>query len=307
MNRSFVLFAVLLSLLNALIPGVAWSCACGCGVFEVGTAAMLPTHPGGMAFLEYDSLNQNKNWTGSSRGSDDDNSDKQLRTNFFTVGVQYMLDRKWGFMVEVPYWNRMFKTADDSGNIGRFNSSAVGDIRVRGLYTGFSADMSTGLAFGLKLPSGDYYAPGFDRDSQIGTGSTDLLFGGFHVGSLFGSAAWNWFANGQIQQPTLISGGYRPGAELDVAVGAYYHRWNLDGLKLSPLGQLVASRRLRDSGILANSPNSGYERLIVSPGFEVDASSVRFYADVGFPVYQFVNGNQLVASPLYKLNVGYAF
>jgi hypothetical protein len=36
------------------MPGVAHACACGCGVFDVGGTAMLPTGPGGMAFLQYD-------------------------------------------------------------------------------------------------------------------------------------------------------------------------------------------------------------------------------------------------------------
>ncbi len=40
------------------------------------------------------------------------------------------------------------------------------------MYTGFSDDMSKGIIFGLKLPSGSYTAAGFDRDTQIGTGST---------------------------------------------------------------------------------------------------------------------------------------
>jgi hypothetical protein len=33
-------------------------------------------------------------------------------------------------------------------------------------------------------------APGIDRDSQIGTGSTDLILGGFHRGMLSGDNAW---------------------------------------------------------------------------------------------------------------------
>ena len=41
------------------------------------------------------------------------------------------------------------------------------------MYTGFSKDMSKGLIFGVKLPTGDYTAANFDRDTQIGTGSTD--------------------------------------------------------------------------------------------------------------------------------------
>ena len=48
-----------------------------------------------------------------------------------------------------------------------------------GMYTGFSNDMSKGIIFGVQLPTGNYTAPGFDRDTQIGTGSTDLILGAF--------------------------------------------------------------------------------------------------------------------------------
>ena len=47
------------------------------------------------------------------------------------------------------------------------------------MYTGFFKDMSTGVIFGLKLPTGTYTAPGLDRDTQIGSGSTDLMLGGY--------------------------------------------------------------------------------------------------------------------------------
>ena len=307
MNRFISCISLLLSVVILLAPSPVWACACGCGVFDVGTASMLPTHPGGMVFLEYDELNQNQNWSRYSKASNDDNSDKQLRTNFFTVGVQYMLDRQWGFMAELPYWNRYFKTTDDSGNIGEFNHSAVGDIRLRGVYTGFSSDMSTGLTFGLKLPTGDFTYPGFDRDTQIGTGSTDLLVGAFHMGRVPGANSWNWFTNGQLNEPMLIAGGYRPGAEIDAALGAYYDQWRLGGLKIAPLAQVVGSHRRRDSGMFAHSPDSGYDRVILSPGIEFDAAAFRIYGDVGFPVYQYFNGNQLVTAQLYKLSIGYAF
>ena len=42
------------SLASVLAPGFALACACGCGVFDVGTAAMILTHPGGMLYLEDD-------------------------------------------------------------------------------------------------------------------------------------------------------------------------------------------------------------------------------------------------------------
>ena len=77
--------------------------------------------------------------------------------------------------------------------------------------------------------------------------------------------------------------------------------------QLSPVLQLVISDRLRDSGPLANSVGSGYQRLLVAPGLEYDAGSFKFYADLEVPVYQDVNGNQLVARRQYKLIMAYKF
>ena len=45
----------------ALAPGTVWGCACGCGIFEVGTSAMFPEGSGGMAFQTYAFQNQNQN------------------------------------------------------------------------------------------------------------------------------------------------------------------------------------------------------------------------------------------------------
>ena len=296
-----------LVLIFAASPSPLWACACGCGVFDVGTSALMPTHPGGLAYLEYGYANQNRNWSGGKRASDDNNADKQIRTSFFTGGVQYMFDRSWGYMVDVPVWARHFETTDVNGNVAGFDHSSIGDIRVRGVYAGFSEDMSSGLTFGLKLPTGPFNTPDFDRDTQIGTGSTDLLLGAFHRGLIPAVGMWSWFTNVQWDEPVINAGGFRPGAEVDATLGSYYDGWRAGGVKISPIAQVVGCARWRDQGVLSMSGDSGYQRVLLAPGFEFSKGPVRVYADVGFPVYQFVNGDQLVASELYKLNVGWAF
>ena len=83
--------------------------------------------------------------------------------------------------IKVPYWFRTFRTdigIPGAPDVETYRHSALGDIRVLGTYTGFSADMSSGLSVGLKLPTGDWTYPNFDRDTSIGTGTTDLLLGG---------------------------------------------------------------------------------------------------------------------------------
>src|ERR1700689_2959372 len=123
-----------------------------------------------------------------------------------------MFNRSWGISGELPYTSRFFKTTENDGTVAGFDHSAVGDIRIRGVYSGFSPDMSTGITFGLRLPTGDYTYPNFDPDTEIGSGSTDFLLGGYHVGEIPGSN-WDWFLSGEGDQPMLHYAGYLPGTE----------------------------------------------------------------------------------------------
>jgi len=295
-----------------LTPGLALACACGCGVFDVGTGTMLPTDVGGAVWAEYHFMNQTQNWHGMSSAPGVNNDDKIIRTNFFTAGLQYMFNRKWGIEAEVPYWDRTFKTTTGfpvAGDTQIFNHDALGDVRVKGVYSGFSNDMSTGITFGLKLATGDFTYANFDRDSSIGTGSTDLLLGAYHMGD-FGDAdiPFNWFVNGQWDQPFVDQLNYRPGDELDAAIGSYYNSLDLGNAgKLSPLLQLITSIRMHDVGLNADPADSGYQRLLISPGVEYDVSNIKLYGDVEVPVFQNVNGNQVVAPVLFKFIVGYNF
>lgn len=290
-----------------LSPSLAMACACGCGVFDVGTGSMMPMDTGGTVWFEYDGLNQSQNWSGTSRASKDQNEDKILRSDFFRVGGEYMFNRSWGVMAMVPYINRTFKTTNDDGNTPTFHHSDIGDIHLQGVYSGLSDDMSTGLTFGLKLPNGHYDHNGFDRDTETGTGSTDLLLGGYHMGALTDDNRFNWFANGQYERAVSIRDHYRPGDEWDAASGIYYNVGQWGSGKIAPLLQLLGSYRIRDSGQAANPDNSGYTRLLISPGVEYDVNNVKLYGDVEVPIYQNINGNQLTAPVQFKFIVGYSF
>ena len=303
MSRTKIAIAALVAI--ALIPAQSLACACGCGVFDVGTSSMLPTHSGGMAWLEYDFMNQNKNWHGTSSAPRADNDDKDIRSNFFVAGAQYMWSRAWGAEIQVPYTERHFTTDTGGGDIERFNHSTLGDIHVEGIYSGFSSDMSSGITFGLKLPTGDYTASNFDRDTQIGSGSTDLLLGGYHMGNLAGPV--DWFANIQWDQPFLTRAGYRPGTEIDAAAGMYYNTWRIGSVKIAPLAEVIDSYRLGDRGPAANRENTGYERILLAPGVELRVASWRLYGDVEFPVYQNMKGDQLTSSEMFKFNISHSF
>ena len=183
-------------------------------------------------------------------------------------------------------------------------------MRIEGLFTGFFADLSAGVNLGLKLPTGNYqFDPDVvDRDTQIGTGSTNILMGGFYRHHVNLRAKLFWFAQTELDLPVLTQDHYRPGLELNSAVGLYYGGWTVGRAKVSPVAQILVSERTSDGGSESAHPvASGYQRVLLSPGIEVDIHSVTFYADAEVPVYQNFVGNQIAAPVLFKATLAYAF
>ncbi|EQD63463.1 lipoprotein [mine drainage metagenome] len=291
------------------LPQTAHACACGCGVFQVGTNNLLPTTLGNgtLLFAQVDYLDQSRDWSGSSSAPVADNADKNIRTLFQSIGVQTMVNRDWGLRVEVPYWQRHFTTLDAAGTPVSYDHGALGDIRVMGMYTGFSPDRSSGLMFGLKLATGDWTYPNFDRDTEIGTGTTDLLLGGYHQWKFGAEGGWGGFVQILADLPANSRAGYRPGNELDTSVGVYPQGWALGSdMRLTPMLQALVSLRQHDRGINADPANSGYQRVLFSPGFELAWQRLRVDVALAAPVYQYVKGYQLVAPWQASVNVSYA-
>jgi len=289
--------------LLAFMPGEAWACACGCSIFDVGTSSLIPSGPGGTAFLELDLLDQTKNWSGDSSAPAANNGDKHIRSEFWLAGGQYMFDDDWGVMVEVPYTERMFHSTDPD-NTGTFRHGALGDVKLMGVYSGFDPDMSSGVIFGVKLPTGDHTYAHFDPDVEIGSGSTDVIFGAYKTGAFDIAQSFSWFAQAMWQHEIATRDGYTPGSELNAAAGVSYN--NL-GARLVPILQMLVSRRGRDGGSTGEPDTTGYTRLLVSPGLEASLNGWKLYGDMELPVFQHVNGNQLIAPAAFKFVASYSF
>jgi len=325
--------ALLLAAAAFAAPNLAQACACGCGVFDIGDGTMIATDsPSGFtAWFRFATMDQNQNWEFGSRAPASDNADKAIKTDFYIFGGQYVINHKWTLMAELPIYDRALTTTDDGtvlgppGSINTRHIADLGDLQLTAMYTGLASDMSTGLSFGLKLPTGNSTGPNgplggpeFDRDSLPGTGSTDLVFGGYHVGKITADEKLSYFAQARYQAAVATRDGYRPGNEFDAALGVGY---NLGGFgkvsKIVPVLQLINSYRAHDTGINADPLNSGYERLLISPGVEVRLQRFAIYADVALPIYQHTNAapnpavegtaGQLVASSLFKVQVTYGF
>jgi len=297
-----------------LAPSPGRPCACGCGIYAVGTSDALPSGTGGTGFLDFAYQDQDRNWTGDAPAPAAENPDKDIRTTFVSAGFQEVLSPSWSYRVDVPYEFRHFETTGGAtGNdLVSLNFNGFGDVRLQATYTGLNPGLTTGVSFGLKLPTGSYtqndaYGD-IDRDSELGTGSTDLLLGAFHRFGLDAAYQWNAYVQGILDLPLLTQVGYRPGVEFDAAFGVYYSGWSLGPLRLTPTGLVKAALRSSDSGPNASQPvASGFERLILAPGLGLAVGRSKVYADVEVPVLQHFTGNQLASSVLFRVEVSYAF
>jgi hypothetical protein len=264
----------------------------------------MPTSSGIRMTLLYDYMDQRTNWSDWRTAASNLNSDRELRTNFYTLGLQYMANREWGVMIEIPVWDRYFVTTDETGITASAYHTSLADIRVMGMYTGLSEDMSTGIVFGLKLPTGPFSQSLLDRDTQIGTGTTDVLFGGYRMGQEDG---WGWYVQALLQHALSPRDDYRPGDNFDLSIGMHYDNL-LENHNIVPNLQLVASFRGMDRGSNASPDNTGYERLYVSPGIEVNAGGhLTFFGNLKIPIITHVRGYQLVAPALSTVTLSYRF
>ncbi len=316
-----------------LAPAIAAACACGCGIFDVGGASgLMPDYAEGdySLYFRYDYMNQNTNWRGDSKAPARLNDDKDLQTSFYTEGAQWRINRDWTVMAELPVYARHLTTTDDgtvqgpAGTQYTGKDTALGDLQLMAVYTGISPDMSTGIIGGVKLPTGDFTGPTgalggaeLDRDSLPGTGSTDLILGAYHNGALSTDGRVGYYVQTRANLPVAGQGGYLPGSEFDSAAGVGYAFDQVKPLKnITPVFSLLTSYRLRDSGPEADRYNSGYFRLLAAPGVQFQYRNIRLYAAVEVPLYQHVNAaaigqsdasGQLVASPLYTMQINYDF
>ena len=336
LHRTILVVGMLPALLGLLLsPAPALACACGCGIFDVGMSSgmLLPsdTDTGWSVWARYNYMDQNKNWEGTSSAPASDNGDKEIKTHFITLGGQYMINHSWSVMAELPLFDRALTTTDDgsvTGTAGAIYTGRMfdmGDLMIQGVYTGFSSDLSTGISFGIKLPTGNYTGPTgaaggseFDRDSLPGTGSTDLMIGAYHVGALTHDNLLGYFVQARYQVAVATRNDYRPGNELDAAAGLNYSFMNVGFFgRITPVIQLLASNRMADSLENSDPLNSGNTRLIAAPGLELRIKRVRLFVDVELPFFQYVNAadglsaegtsGQLVASVAYKAQIGYDF
>jgi len=255
----------------------------------------------------------------------------QTLTRTTTLNLDYNTP-EWGVSAQLPFVYRyhqtyqtgLGQTASDaavfltgnSGGTESYNFSQVnslGDVRLIGRYA-LSVEGGYGVTFGIKLPTGittgAFSGPAggtVDPSLQAGTGSTDVLLGGYYTSQI---DAWGWFTQATWQHALASQAGYTPGDALNANLGLRYAGL-LDNV--TPLLQLNYVHRNTDSGFNAShefdgTPQTGGNLMYLAPGVAATlGNGFRAYAYVQFPVYQSVNGVQLTARDIFSLGIRKSF
>jgi hypothetical protein len=311
----------------SMLPTGTWACAtCGC-TLNAEAATGYSAEPGWRLSLEYDYIHQDELRSGThaiSTVPDGDELERDTLNRYYTLGVDYNPSADWSIGLRVPYVMRTHSTygtldtSEPLPSLSYSRSSSLGDIKVIGGYQGFLSDHNFGLQLGVKLPTGTYgtqvkFSSGplagnpLDASLQPGTGSTDIIVGGYYYRAI--SQSLEFFTNAQFQSAVKSKqdqpgNDFRPGNSTTLTFGLRYET----NPRLVPQLQVNLLHKGVDQGALADITDTAGYVAYLSPGLTAKVID-RFYV-YGFaqlPVYSDLVGNQLF--PRYTISVGasYAF
>ena len=267
--------------------------------------------------------------------------ENKTTNRYTTLSVGYSPSADWNLRTLVPYVDRSHTTYGQSGNpltpdlLSGANVSSLGDIKFIASYQGFLPTHNLGLQLGVKLPTGDYGGPNadgtgivgrnpvpfssgpnsqqpspgnlLDTSLQAGTGSTDLIVGGYYYQPV--SQDFDAFINGQFQSAVkkeLNQAGadYRPGNLVTVSFGLRYEA----NPEIVPQVQVNITRKSHDQGALADAVDTAGTVAYLSPGVMVAvAGHTHVYGFVQLPIYSKLDGYQLFPHWVATVGVSHFF
>ena len=297
-----------LAVCSLLVVSLDASAGCGSAFCSLNTNWSTQgnwTEPGGRFDLRYEFIDQDQPRTGTRNigvGEIPQHHDEVRTINRNWIATfDYTFDANWGVTALLPVVDRshehihhhMGAALDETWDFAK-----LGDARVIGRYTFTPPAHSTGafgIQFGVKLPTGEHDVANGDgdvaeRSLQPGSGTTDGILGVYYSGKLGDKASW--FTDANVIAPFGERADYKPGTRVGFDIGASYP---VTG-SVSLLLQLNSHWKDRDSGGEAEPEDTGGTFVHLSPGVSVSLDpKTRLYGFVQLPIYQYVNGVQLVA------------
>jgi len=271
-------------------------------------------HPGWSADVRLELVNLDRLRTGThsldaSQVEDEEAVERHTRNQNLVTTLGYGVDDDWSLSLRVPMVRRdhLHDLIDENtGLVGpseQWTFTRLGDVQLLARRQFLSADAGAAYAVfgGLKFPTGPTHIANADgsraeRALQPGTGTTDLVIGAAARQSLgmtdaaIGQLSWSQAMNSRDD--------FKPGRRLEASLG-WSHAFSRS---LGSVLQLNFRERARDRGAQAEPDNSGSTEVDLSPGLTMavgEASTL--YAYVQLPLYQKVNGVQLVSRHAFAL------
>lgn len=273
-------------------------------------------HEGWSADFRIEAVTQNQLRRGSSdidasQVTGEDTIERRTRNLNLVTTIGYGIDRDWSLSLRIPVVQRdhLHDLVDEGTGLvagsERWRFTRLGDVQAlaRRQFGGDGSAWSYAVFGGLKLPTGSTEVTNSDgsraeRALQPGSGTTDLVLGVAARRSL--GLANAVFGQASITQALRADEDFKPGQRTELSLGwshAYSH-------SLGAVLQLNLRHKARDSGAQAEPELSGSTTVDLSPGVTLGVGPAStLYAYVQVPVYQFVNGIQLV--PRYALALGW--
>ena len=260
--------------------------------------------------------------------------EKNTTNRYVDLSVSYRPNADWGFTLVLPWVSRDHTTygvqtqpfapaeiAPDQ--ISGVSVSGIGDAKLIASYQGFLPTHNLGVQFGVKLPTGRYggqtedgaivghpdrfrsgpmAGQALDTSLQAGSGSTDLIVGGYWYQAI--SQDFDAYLNAQFQAAIAekldrAGADFRPGNQFTLSGGLRYEA-NPDWV---PQLQINLLRKSRDQGAFADTRDTAGTVIYLSPGMTVSLrSNLQLYGFVQLPAYSNLQGYQLF--PRWTASVG---
>lgn len=252
-----------------------------------------------MEYINQDQLRAGRDKATAS-GEVGEHDEIETRNRNFIATLSHAVSSTVSLTLSVPVVSRdhsHYHNDEDGPELESWDFTKFGDVRASAYWRLDEAqspyDTAYGLVGGVKLPTGStdqHNADGetAERSLQPGTGSTDLIVGGF------ASGRWEqagWFSQLRWQHAVSERQGFEPGDVVNLDMGMSYPMGTVQAL-----AQINMLWRGQDSGVNAEPAESGGTFIYFAPGLLVPLGpDVQLYGLIQLPLLQDVRGTQLTA------------